>query len=498
MHHLDVLLRRYQVSTENVPETAPEAGLGAKAPRGMAARLDSTAPAPIDGIVPQASRSAGAVVEETPSVARRGRVRLRPIHLPANIRTFDAFRYREYRLLWGATAFSSAGFWLQQVLVGWLTYKLTQSAFVTSLALGLDTLPILVAGPLGGLLADSWDRRKLLAGIFVYQATVTTGFAVLVLLGWVATWNILGFVVLMGLTWTIVDPARTSLIPKIVPRERLLNAFALGSLAFSLTRLVAPVVGGLLLATIGAGPAFFLEAGLQVAALATVVGLRVPARSPKPLHIRSALSQILEAVRYVRGELVIVGILLFAVVPPVLVMPFVQGLMPVFAAEVFEVGPTGLGLLLAAIGVGSVIATVILASIGEVESKGRLILFSIVIMGVGLLLFSRNPSYFLAFPCLMLLSSGMVMFFTTTTATIQATVRDDLRGRVAGLYMVTWGLLPAGSLAAGFLADRFGAPAAPLLAAGALAIVSVLLAMRFRVLWRSRQSTALGPAGDAR
>ena len=98
------------MSTENVPETAPKAGLGIEAPRGMAARLGSTAPAPVDANVPQASLSPGAVVEKTPSVAWRGRSRLRPIHLPANICTFDAFRYRDYPLLWGATAFSSAGF----------------------------------------------------------------------------------------------------------------------------------------------------------------------------------------------------------------------------------------------------------------------------------------------------------------------------------------------------------------------------------------------------
>ncbi len=492
------------MSAENAPETtpsgpgtAPEARLRAEVSSGMAAGLDSAA-SPVDPILRQAPPSAGAVVEETPSGARRRRARLRPVRLTSNIRTFDAFRYRDYRLLWAATAFSSSGYWLQQILVGWLTYKLTQSAFVTSLALGLDALPILVAGPLGGLLADSWDKRKFLAAILVYQALVTTGFAVLVLLGRAETWNIFGFVMLMGVGWIGTDPVRMSLIPKIVPRERLVNAFALGSLAFSVTRLAAPTVGGLMLATVGAGPAFFLEAGLQVMALAMVVGLRVPAASRNALRVRSALSQILEAVRYAQHEPVILGVLLFGVIPSVLVMPFVQGLMPVYAAEVFEVGPTGLGLLLAAIGVGSVISTVTLASIGEVEAKGRLVLLSAVIMGIGLVLFSRNSSYILAFPSLMFLSSGMVMFFTSSIATIQTTVRDDLRGRVAGLYMVTWGLFPIGSLAAGSLADRFGAPTASLVAAGALAVVFVVLALRFRILWRSGQVSSTGPANDVR
>jgi MFS family permease len=463
----------------------------------MAAGLDSTAPATVESSELRGSSSAETVAEPTSSESRPRRTRLRPVRLAANIRTFDAFHYRDYRLLWGVTAFSSAGYWLQLVLVGWLTYDLTQSAFITSLALGLDALPILVAGPLGGLLADSWDKRKLLSAILVYQVVVTTGFAAIVLLDLAATWNIFGFVMLMGIGWIGTDPARMSLIPKIVPKNRLVNAFALNSMAFSATRLGAPVIGGILLATVGAGPAFFLEVGFQVMALAMAVGLRVPDASRKPLHIRSALSEILEAVHYARSEPIILGVLLFGVIPSVLVIPFVQGLMPVYAAEVFGVGPTGLGLLLSAVGVGSLISTFVLASIREVEVKGRLVLLSAVIMGVGLVLFSRNSSYALAFPCLIFVSSGMVMFFTTSIATIQTTVRDDLRGRVAGLYMVTWGLFPFGSLAAGSLADRYSAPTATLVAAGALAIVFVLLALRFRVVWRFHQVPEGEGAGQA-
>ena len=159
--------------------------------------------------------------------------------MPARVRTFDSFQYPSYLFLWLATVFSSAGFWLQQVVVGWLTYEVTESAFWTSLALGLDALPILLVGPLGGVLVDNFDRKRLLAVIYSYQAVVTSVFAAIVLTGNLEAWHIFVFIFVMGLSWVVSDPARMSLIANIVPRENLVNAFALNSMAFSVTRLAA-------------------------------------------------------------------------------------------------------------------------------------------------------------------------------------------------------------------------------------------------------------------
>ncbi|MBI4297441.1 MAG: MFS transporter [Chloroflexi bacterium] len=165
-------------------------------------------------------------------------------------------------------------------------------------------------------------------------------------------------------------------------------------------------------------------------------------------------------------------------------MPFVQGLMPVYAEEVFGVGPTGLGLLLSSLGVGSTIGTFVLASLGDYHRKGLLMLASLVAMGLATVAFSLNPSYRLAFPNLLVLSGAMIMFASTSNAAVQSVVKDDFRGRVSGVYMATWGFTPLGSLLAGGLADRLGAPAATLMAAGVLVVVLAGLARWFRPLWR--------------
>ena len=421
---------------------------------------------------------------EAPVRRRRFRPQLRPLDMHVRVRTFNSFRFRDYRLLWGATFFAMGGSWLQQVIVGWLIYDLTRSAFLTSLAVGLELLPILLVGPFGGLLADSWDRRKLLVSIFGYQALLVLGLASIMFMGRAESWHIFAFIMLVGLSWPIADPARVALIANIVPRENLVNAFALSSLSFSVARLTAPAIGGLLLALAGAGPALVLEAIMLMAAVVMSAGLRVRPSSRPSLRASSAFPRILEAVRYVKGQPVILKLLLFGIVPSVLVMPFVLGLMPVYASEVFKVGPTGLGLMLSALGVGGVVGTLVMASLGDVHGKGKLFPIATVVIGVAMGLFAINPVYWLALPVLVLLTTGMAMFFTATVATIQGMVSDEYRGRVMGLYMVSWGLFPVGSLLAGALADRFGAPAATLVGWGILATLVAGLSLRVRSIWR--------------
>ena len=410
--------------------------------------------------------------------------RMRPIRMPTRVRTFDSFRYRDYVLLWLATAFSSGGFWLQQVIVGWLAYDVTGSAFWTSLALGLDALPILFVGPLGGLLVDKFDRRKLMAGIYAYQAAVTSAFAAVVLLGALQTWHIFAFIFFMGLSWVISDPARMSLIPNIVPRERLVNAFALNSLAFSVTRLAAPAVGGVLIAGAGVGYALALEVALQLCAAAAVIPLKVAAANRSALRFGDVFRDLAEGARYVLGMPILLMLFALAALPAVLVMPSIQGLMPVYAAEVFGVDARGLGLLLSAVGAGSTLGTFALASVGDIRAKGKALLISVAAVALATLAFSVNGVFETAYLNLMLLSGATMTVFSVTGAVVQGTVSDEFRGRVSGLYMITWGLYPFGSLASGYLADSFGAPSATRIAGGALILALALGAWKFRRLWR--------------
>lgn len=407
------------------------------------------------------------------------------LRLPGMDHTFESFRYRNYRFVWATTFFSSAGFWLQQIVVGWLMYDITKSAFLTTLAMGLDALPILLVGPVGGLLVDSWDRRKLLAGIYAYQTTVSSVFAAIVITGHAGPWHIFCFILMMGMGWVILDPARASLVSTTVPGETLVNAFALNSLGFSVTRLAAPAVGGGLLALFGPGPALVIEAGLQFAAAMAALAIRLPPVQRAELRLRTAFSRLLEGARYVLGQKVILSVVALSIVPPMMSFPFLNGLMPVFAAEVFGTGSVGLGLLMSSLGAGSVMGTLVLASFRNVQRKGRLIILSVGLTSLTMLTFSQVTSLYLAFPVLIVSSVGMMVFFSTASALVQSIVPDEFRGRVTSISMLAFGTMPLGSLIAGAIAQRLGAPTAMLIAAGAVAFVLGVFLMRTRLLWRS-------------
>ena len=450
----------------------------------MTGAIDASPPVPPVVIDPPRPRKRRRLAPPRVHVPKVPKPKLRPVRIAERVHTFDSFRYGAYVLLWLATAFSSGGFWLQQVIVGWLAYDVTRSAFWTSLALGLDALPILFVGPLGGLLVDKFDKRKLMAGIYAYQAVVTSAFAAVVLTGSLQTWHIFAFIFFMGLSWVISDPARMSLIPSLVPRERLVNAFALNSMAFSVTRLAAPAIGGALIAGAGAGYALSVEVALQLCAVAAVLPMRVAVSSRAALRPKEVFSDLVAGARYVLNQPVILMLFGLTALPAILVMPSIQGLMPVYAAEVFGVDARGLGLLMSAVGAGSTLGAFALASAGDLRAKGAVVIASVLTVALATLAFSVNGLFQTAYLNLMILSGATMAFFSVSGAAIQGTVSDEFRGRVSGLYMITWGLYPIGSLASGFLADNLGAPRATQIAGVILIAAFGFGAWKFRRLWR--------------
>ena len=457
-----------------MPETAPGAG------------QEATQPASPDSVA--ASRPAPLPLARRRHIPSLHLPHVRPVRVGVRLHTFDSFSYRNYRLLWGAAVGSGGGIWLQQIVVGWLAYDITRSAFLTSLILGLEAFPLLLAGPLGGVLVDVWDRRKLLASVFAYQGLVALGFSVLVILDLVATWHLFVFVPMMGLAFVIIEPARMAIIPRIVPRENLVNAYALTSLAFSGTRLAIPAVGGVMIALLGPGPTLVTQGLMHLSAMGLALMLNFERQPRDGFKLRSAFSGMREALIYVKSDPLLLGLLLLLVVPATLVMPFVSGLMPVLAAEEFGVGPTGLGILVSAVGAGGTVGTLALASVGDIRRKGVFILSAIFLAAVAMAALSQSRLFGLAVPSIFVLSIGLWGAMALINVSIVSIVRDEFRGRVGGLFVLAWGFSPLGYLVAGVLAQRLGAPNAILIAGGAVSIIAVVLVLRFRALWQFRET----------
>jgi MFS transporter, DHA1 family, staphyloferrin A biosynthesis exporter len=400
-----------------------------------------------------------------------------PVSARFRFQTFSSLRHLDFRYLCAGTFMMSAGQWIQQVTLGWLVYELTGNSILLGMLNGLRALPFLVTGPMAGVAADRMDRQKLMLHtqyVLIVTAVIMGG---LVASGLLAVWHIFVFTLITGIAWTFSEPVRQSLIPSVVPKADLANAIALNSGGFNLMKIIGPATGGAMIALFGAAGNFFVQGVAYAGVLVMIYLMHVP---PTPAEARrsSALANLKEGFSYVWSTPAVLALMILAYVPRIFAVPY-QTLMPVFQKDVLGVGPEGLGLLMAAPGVGAVLSVLVLASLtNRVKRQGLLLVGSIVILGAFLVLFSQITSFWLALLVLVAVGGFQMLFLASTNTMLMLIVPDELRGRVMSLYMLDRGLMPAGALFAGVVAHFVGGP---LTVATMGAIVIVLALM---VAWR--------------
>jgi len=415
-------------------------------------------------------------LDDTTTLQEEGEAHTRPQR--SRLRTFSSLRHADFRYLWVGTLFMSGGQWIQQVTLGWLLYDLTGSAVLLGLLNGLRALPFLIASPIAGVAADRMDRKKLILVTQYVLVTATIGMGVLVGLGFLQVWHLFVFTVITGITWAFVDPVRQTLVPALVPREDLMNAVALNSAAFNLTKIIGPSLGGALIVVSGAAGNFFVQSLAYLGVLASIYWMTIP---PTPTEARqsSAMANLKDGLVYVWSNPSVFALMATALVPRIFAVPY-QTLMPVFQKDVLKVGPEGLGMLLAAPGLGAMLAGLMLATMANrVRRQGVLMLVSLVSLGVVMNLFSQTTSFPLAILALVAVGSCQVFYMATTNTMLQLIVPDHLRGRVMSIYALDRGLMPVGALIAGISAHVMGAPAT----VSYMGLVVVLLAIL--VAWRA-------------
>lgn len=400
--------------------------------------------------------------------------------------TLSSFRYRDYRIVWVAGLFMSGAYWLQQIVIGWLMFDMTQSAILTGLALGLDSLPYLFLAPMGGIVADRWDRRHVIAISSTYMALITLGLAIIVSNGAVQTWHILTYALVIGISYPIMDPGWVSLMANSVPKKNILNAMALNAIVGNGTRLAFPPIGGLLIALYGAGPALILGSALYAtssAAFMTVTRYKVREQIGRRM---SALKQFVEGVQYVRHQPVVLVLTLMNVLMPLIYLPSLNRMMPVYASDVFEIGPTGLGILMAAIGIGCTSGAIVLASIRMIRRRGKTVIVTIVFSGIIMLGFSLSNDLMLATTLLVLVSAISTIYWSLSEAIVLEITPDHIRGRVVSLAGIGMGLFPLGSMAFGSIAEFLGPQSATFVAGLVMTTCVFLLVAIFRGIWSFR------------
>ena len=401
------------------------------------------------------------------------------------VRTLKSFKYRDFQLFWATSASSMGAEWIHNVVLGWLTFSLTNSPLLTALTIGISVLPSVLVSPVAGLLIDNSDRRRLFAVMLGIRAFLTTLFVMMILFGSVATWHIFSFVFLYGVTGSFLVPVQHAILPNIVPRRHLVNAFALVSLSYSFTRLIVPAVTGVLIVWIGSAETLMLSVAFLLIGAVTAFRINLRHDESRKFEAGSGIADLVEGVRFIIKEKIILAITILSGLMLMFFTSVNMGLMPVFAADVYNGGPEVLGLLVTALGGGMTLGSLLLASLGEPKRKGRNILIAVTATFIGLAAFSQSTVLVVSLVILVAYGATTVWSWTLIEVTLQSVVPDELRGRVTSISMMSHIMFPIGTLVIGTVAEFFGAPIAALTSAIAMALAVGVLSLTLRRTWLS-------------
>lgn len=368
-----------------------------------------------------------------------------------------SLRHRNFRLFTFGQVVSLIGTWMQQVAIGWLVYRLTDSAFLLGVVGFVSQGPVFLLAPIAGVVADRFDRRRVVMTTQTLMMVQASVLATLVLTDHVTVGWIVGLMAVLGALTGFDIPARQAFLTEMVGgREDLPNAIALNSSMFNAARLVGPAVAGFVVATVGEGICILINAVSYGAVIVALALMRVEARSLPPSG--AVLRRMAEGFRYAFGFDPIRAILGLVALTALVAVPFTV-LLPVVAIEVLGGDARTLGFLMAATGLGALAGALFLASRQTVRGLGRTIVFAAVLLGVSLVGVALSRTLWLSLVFLSTAGYGMMLQMAGANTVLQTLVDDDKRGRIMSLYsMANIGMAPVGSLAAGAIATRLGAP----------------------------------------
>jgi MFS family permease len=386
---------------------------------------------------------------------------------------FQSLRHRNYRLLWIGTIISNSGDWMDQIALNWLVYQLSGSAVQLALLNLCRLAPIFVFTLVGGVVADRMERRRLLFVTQFVAMVLAVVLATLTLLNIVEIWMVLLIAIGRGIVLSFNQPARQSLISELVPREDLKNAIALNSATLNLTRVLGPIIGGALIATVGVAGAFYLNAASFVAVLYALTLMRFPDREVR-VPKGGILSELAGGFAYLNRHSSLRMLVVLALVPFVLGMPYMT-MLTVFASDVLDVGGGGLGLLTACSGIGAVSGALWVAGHAHNARLGRLMLVGMMSFGASLVVFSLSSWFWLSFALLIAVGASQQIYMASNNALIQTSVEEEYRGRVLSTLFLNRGMVPLGTMIAGFGTALFGVQATMATMGGALLVLALLV-----------------------
>ena len=370
---------------------------------------------------------------------------------------FRSFEVIPFRWLWLSILFSSMSMGIRMLAQGWLVLDMTDSAFWVGAIAGVQGLGLVSFGAIGGAIVDRFEKRKVITAAHLCTGIASGITAILFITGTIELWHMPFLAFAQGITMSIQIPGNNALAYSLVGPERLLNAMATRLAAMNISRIIGSLVAGSLIAQFGIGSAYIF------AMLGSLIGIaflwRIPINPPSTSTKAPFWEEIRHGMAYVWANLSIKRLLVLSL--------FIEAfgfshfvMMPVIARDVLEVGPTGLGYLSAASGCGSALSTMAVASLGNFHRKGVLLTVAAFSAGVSLVLFALSPWFILSLLLVAVAGAALMAYDVTMATMLQLLSVDNMRGRVLGIYGLTFGFTPLGGLLAGSIAAVFSAPVA--------------------------------------
>ena len=395
-----------------------------------------------------------------------------------------ALRHRNYQLFFVGQLISLIGTWMDQVAESWLVYRLTGSALLLGTVAFAGQIPVFLLAPLGGTIADRFNRRNILVITQSCQMVIALALAALTLTHVITVWEIILLAAAGGVVSAFDIPARQAFVVDMVSRQDLINAIALNSSMFNGARVIGPAAAGIVVAAIGEGWCFFANGISFIAVIVCLLIMTID--RPRTDLQGSPLQNVIEGFKFVGGTGPIRALMLLLGLVSFTAMPYAV-LMPVFADKILHGGPKALGILMGCSGVGALCGAVTLAMRKTIKGLGRWIAVACSSFGVALILLSLSRALWLSAILLVPVGFFVMIQMASSNTLIQSMVPDQLRGRVMAVYsMMFMGMAPFGALSAGSIAHNIGAPWT--VAIGG--IISAVGGIIFGVFWPQLRSTA--------
>jgi len=391
------------------------------------------------------------------------------------VEALSALRHRNYRLYWFGQLSSVLAQNMEGIAQSWLVLELTNSPLLLGLTGLAFAIPTITLTLIGGVIADRADRKRIMIFSQLGSASIFFTLATLVIIQWVALWHVMTLAFLSGCIRAFDRPSRMALLPQMVPKEDIPNAVAVGGTIWQLNRLVGPAVAGLLIYLVGIGPTYYFCFFASLSAVCLWLGIHFE-HQPAAVSSGGLLQHMMDGLNFIRKNEIYYTFISMTFFNSVFGMSYLI-LMPVFARDVLTVGSQGFGFLQSAGGLGALCGVLAVAYFSHSRGKGRQAIDGAIIFGILLIFFALSKSYPLSLILACALGIVSQFYITTINAVLQVNLPDQLRGRVMGIYGLTWELMPVGGLIAGAIAEYAGAPAAVVVGGVFVVVMALAVAM---------------------